>query len=182
MAPEAAGYRTGRLFGLTQCGCCSISHTLCNSRMWEEGNVNVSKGKQCRIWRCQRPMPLCTSARQQEGSVPHICWTGHKVLPGWAMPERNTKEWFCHPCRKIDDSENEGFSMGCNWMEQISLAAPAIYCYFSMLLPRNLSLTVLQAGNTHKKIVSLSEILNNKQKTKDEESRRKKPLVHRGHR
>ena len=134
MAPEEAGHRTGRLFGLTHCGCSYVSHTLCNSRMWEEGNVNVRKGKHCRIWRCHRPVPLRTSARQQEGSVPHICWTGRNVLPSWATPERNTKERFCHLCRKIDDSENERFSMGCNWTEQISLAAPTFYRYFSLLL------------------------------------------------
>lgn len=136
MAPEEEeeGYRTGRLFGLTLCGCSYVSHILCNSRMWEDRNVNVRKGKHCWIWRCHKPVPLHTSARQQKGSVPHICQTVCKVLPGWPMPERNTKERFCHLCRKIDDSENERFSMGCNWTEQISLASPTFYCYFSLLL------------------------------------------------
>lgn len=134
MAPGEAGYRAGRLFGLTQCGC-----SLCFSYAVQQQDVG---GRECECQEGKTPpdmkMPqACATVHfcKAAGKVcPHICWTGHKALPGRAMPERNMKEKFCLPCRKIDDSENERFSMGCKQTEQISLAAPTFYCNLSLLL------------------------------------------------
>lgn len=111
-------------------------------------------------------MHFCKAA----GKVcPHICWTGRKALPGRAMPERNMKERFCLLCRKIDDSENERFSMGCNQTEQISLAAPTFYCHLSLLLQCCLETWVSWCSKLEillRNFFSVSEILNHKQKTK----------------
>lgn len=67
--------------------------------------------------------------------------------------------------------------MQLNWTDFISCTYLVLLFFIvAAALPRNQSLTVLQTGNTHEKIVFVSEILNNKQKTKDEESRSKKPV------
>lgn len=165
MSPEEAGCRAGRPLWLLLC----LSHVL-QQQMWEEENVNVRKGKRWWLGRCQRPVPPCASARQQEGSVSTSA--EQAALPGRATPARSMKEKFCQLCRKIDDSENERFSMGCTWTEQISLTAPTLY-YFSAVLPRNLNLVVLQAGNPQEKIAFVSEIFQQTKK-KNEDSRREK--------
>lgn len=42
-------------------------------------------------------------------SVPHICWTGCRVLPAPAVPE-GKKEGFWHLCRKTDDLKMKGLA------------------------------------------------------------------------